>query len=265
MSASNLKQLKTNQSYLISTSNAFARRIYSDKLRGQIIKRRKNSSHSKTLNFPIPLAINEDTTAKSTNVLPRNYNKCFKSDCKSNSRVQLTQKKRNITSFKAPFEAKIESIDINDLSVTMTERSFILKLDKMIGKTENSKSKAILHSNSKYQSISRFEHKCKEKNYLQSITKPPKKQYVKHSLNRIKSDNIQLECKMDPNKASNNDDIKIKNLEAKLRKLEREGLELGKKCEEEKSTRIYALKACYRDKKRWQREKFVLLLLTMKL
>lgn len=54
-------------------------------------------------------------------------------------------------------------------------------------------------------------------------------------------------------------------LERRIKELECEGLLLEKKCEEEKMTRIKALKACYQDKREWRQEKVILIELNKKL
>eukprot|EP00826_Nyctotherus_ovalis_P011597 TRINITY_DN13016_c0_g3_i1.p1 TRINITY_DN13016_c0_g3~~TRINITY_DN13016_c0_g3_i1.p1 ORF type:complete len:138 (+),score=37.90 TRINITY_DN13016_c0_g3_i1:405-818(+) len=58
---------------------------------------------------------------------------------------------------------------------------------------------------------------------------------------------------------------RVEELEKRVRELECQSLELERKCELEKITRIKVLRSCYQDKMNWRREKMVLLELHKKL
>lgn len=58
---------------------------------------------------------------------------------------------------------------------------------------------------------------------------------------------------------------RVEELEERIKELEYQSLEMERKCEVEKMTRIKALRSCYQDKMNWRREKTVLLELHKKL
>ena len=81
------------------------------------------------------------------------------------------------------------------------------------------------------------------------------------SLKTKKSLVIELDLLQTPKKKFSH----TKELEKRIRELERENLFLSNQCDKEKETRIKALRDCYHDKMKWRKEKFVLMQLNIKL